>query len=140
VVRMTRVVVILTVMCLIVYCSNQLALGGGSGGNTNSSGSNAVAKDARTSTDDDSDDDYDEDETATRELSSWRAAVGSASSSAQLSLYLTQLHRCVAWEKSIMKVVSIVNCALCQLFYAVNAVAVNARHGQVLSRSEQFVG
>lgn len=100
--------------CCSLLLSNQLAISGGSGGNANSSGVNAGAKDVRASTDDDSDYDYDEDETATRELSSWRVAVGNATSSAQLSLYQTQLHRCIAWEKSIMKVVSIASsCFVC---------------------------
>lgn len=61
------------------------------------------SKDNVTSSDDDSDAD---EETATKDLSLWRSAVASATSSAQLCLYTMQLNKCIAWEKSIMKVVS----------------------------------
>lgn len=61
------------------------------------------SKDNVTSSDDDSDAD---EETATKDLSFWRSAVASATSSAQLCLYTMQLNKCIAWEKSIMKVVS----------------------------------
>lgn len=61
----------------------------------------------QTSSDDESDTD---DETATRDLNSWRTAVNNATSAAQLSIYVAQLVRCVAWEKSIMKVVSLCTC------------------------------
>ena len=58
------------------------------------------------SSSDDSDGDSDE-ETATKELTSWRSAVTAAKSASQLSLYIAQLNRSIAWEKSIMKVVSL---------------------------------
>jgi hypothetical protein len=40
-------------------------------------------------------------------LMMWRNAVTKASSSAQLSLCVTQLNKSISWEKSIMKVVSV---------------------------------
>lgn len=61
------------------------------------------SKDNLCSSDDDSDVD---EETATKELAAWRSAVALATSSAQLCLYMMQLNKCIAWEKSIMKVVS----------------------------------
>jgi hypothetical protein len=39
-------------------------------------------------------------------LSRWRSVVRSALSAAQLTLCCNQLNKCIAWEKSIMKVVS----------------------------------
>ena len=39
-------------------------------------------------------------------LKIWRDAVLTAQSAAQLSMCLSMLYDCVAWEKSIMKVVS----------------------------------
>lgn len=96
--------------------------GSASGSGTNASvaggGNGGVNKDSQNSSDDDDDSD-DEDETATRELSSWRAAVSNATSASQLHLYLAQLQRCVAWEKSIMKVVSyFLNCSpIFNIFY-----------------------
>lgn len=41
-----------------------------------------------------------------RELLHWRQAVGSASSASQLWVCLSQLESCIAWEKSVMRVVS----------------------------------
>jgi len=79
-------------------CSNQLNLANLSGG--------CASKDnhhQHSSSDDESDTD---DEAVTRDLNSWRIAVGNATSAAQLSIYVSQLVRCIAWEKSIMKVVS----------------------------------
>lgn len=38
-------------------------------------------------------------------LLKWRSAVSSASSSSQLGVCMNQLERCIAWEKSPMKVV-----------------------------------
>ena len=61
------------------------------------------SKDVHSSSDEDSDVD---EETASRELTAWRSAVSAATSSAQLCLYMMQLNKCIAWEKSIMKVVS----------------------------------
>jgi len=81
-----------------------VASGSASSSGTNASVAGGANKEGQNSSDDDSDD---EDETATRELTSWRAAVSNATSASQLYLYLGQLHRCVAWEKSIMKVVSV---------------------------------
>jgi len=82
---------------MIIFCSNQINLATLSGG--------CSSKDVHnhSSSSDESDTD---DETATRDLSSWRSAVNNATSAAQLSLYVAQLVRCIAWEKSIMKVVS----------------------------------
>ena len=51
--------------------------------------------------------DEEEEEEATTQLLRWRGAVARAASAAQLNLCLVQLHKCIAWEKSIMKVVSI---------------------------------
>ena len=73
---------------------------GGCGGGGGSSKENA----SHSSSDDDESDT--DDETATRDLNLWRNAVSNATSAAQLSLYVAQLVCCVAWEKSIMKVVS----------------------------------
>ena len=42
---------------------------------------------------------------ATPQLEKWREAVSEAKSSAQLSMCVTALFECIAWEKSIMKVV-----------------------------------
>lgn len=42
-------------------------------------------------------------------LLKWRNAVSSASSSSQLGVCMNQLERCIAWEKSPMKVVSTCN-------------------------------
>ena len=39
-------------------------------------------------------------------LGCWRDAVSTASSAAQVTLCCNQLDQCIAWEKSIMKVVS----------------------------------
>ena len=39
-------------------------------------------------------------------LQMWRIAVATATSPAQLMLCIVQLNKCIAWEKSIMKVVS----------------------------------
>jgi len=47
---------------------------------------------------------------ATAQLEKWREAVSEAKSSAQLSMCITALFECVAWEKSIMKVF----CILCR--------------------------
>ncbi|ESN91155.1 hypothetical protein HELRODRAFT_90399, partial [Helobdella robusta] len=44
-----------------------------------------------------------------KELLLWRSAVSSATSPSQLSLYVEQLNKCIAWEKSIMKV----SCQIC---------------------------
>ena len=62
------------------------------------------SRDVGSSSDEDSDD-SDED-TPTRELVVWRSAVNAATSAAQLWIYATQLNQTIAWEKSIMKVVS----------------------------------
>jgi len=78
-----------------MMCSNQINLANLSSG--------CSSRDNHSSSDDESDTD---DETATRDLNSWRTAVNNATSAAQLSIYVTQLVRCIAWEKSIMKVVS----------------------------------
>jgi len=86
----------------VCICSNQLNLANLSGGGSSSKDNH----NNHSSSDDESDTD---DETATRDLSSWRTAVNNATSAAQLSLYVAQLVRCVAWEKSIMKVVSASN-------------------------------
>jgi len=77
-------------------CSNQLNLANLSGGCSSKDGHN------HSSSDDESDTD---DEAVTRDLNSWRSAVNNATSAAQLSIYVSQLVRCIAWEKSIMKVV-----------------------------------
>ena len=82
-------------------CSNQINLA------TLSGGSLSKDVDEHSSSDDESDTD---DETVTRDLNSWRTAVNNSTSSAQLSLYVAQLVRCIAWEKSIMKVVSCFDC------------------------------
>jgi len=82
---------------LATVCSNQLNLANLSGAGSSKDSHN------HTSSDDESDTD---DETATRDLISWRSAVSNATSAAQLSIYVAQLVRCIAWEKSIMKVVS----------------------------------
>jgi hypothetical protein len=71
-------------------------------------GQQPSARDTGSSSEEDSDDDDDE-ETPTRELLTWRSAVTAATSSAQLCLYAMQLNRCIAWEKSIMKVL----CQIC---------------------------
>jgi len=84
------------IVYLMIISSNQLNLANLSGGCSSRDGH------AQTSSDDESDTD---DETATRDLNSWRSAVSNATSAAQLSVYVTQLVRCIAWEKSIMKVV-----------------------------------
>ena len=42
----------------------------------------------------------------TSALKRWREAVTNASSSAQLSMCIHMLNTCIAWERSIMKVVS----------------------------------
>ena len=39
-------------------------------------------------------------------MKTWRRALSEVSSAAQLALCLQQLHRSIAWERSIMKVVS----------------------------------
>ena len=39
-------------------------------------------------------------------LKHWRNCVSSSTSAAQLSMCLTMLNNCIAWDKSIMKVVS----------------------------------
>lgn len=83
-------------LCLTTNCSNQINLANLSGGCSSKESHN------HSSSDDESDTD---DETATRDLNSWRAAVSNATSAAQLSIYVSQLVRCIAWEKSIMKVV-----------------------------------
>jgi len=67
--------------------------------------SSAAAAAATVSSDEDDDSDGDDEEAATKELAAWRSAVTGATSAAQLSLYLSQLNRSIAWEKSIMKVV-----------------------------------
>ena len=54
---------------------------------------------------DDSDGDEDEEDLPAA-LIRWREAVTKAVSAAQLHLCLYQLNKCIAWEKSIMKVVS----------------------------------
>jgi len=82
-----------------MLCSNQLNLANLSGGCSSKDNHHAHA---HSSSDDESDTD---DETATRDLNSWRSAVNNATSAAQLSIYVAQLIRCIAWEKSIMKVV-----------------------------------
>lgn len=46
-------------------------------------------------------------EMITPALKIWRDAVLTAQSAAQLSMCLSMLYDCVAWEKSIMKVVSV---------------------------------
>ena len=89
---------------VITICSNQINLANLSGGCSSRESHN------QTSSDDESDTD---DETATRDLNSWRAAVNNATSSAQLTIYVSQLVRCVAWEKSIMKVVSLLRICTC---------------------------
>jgi len=81
---------------MITFCSNQINLANLSGGCSSKDSHN------HSSSDDESDTD---DETATRDLNCWRTAVNNATSAAQLSLYVAQLVRCIAWEKSIMKVV-----------------------------------
>ena len=43
---------------------------------------------------------------SSKELSAWRRAVVGASSMSQLACCLLRLHHSIAWEKSIMKVVS----------------------------------
>ena len=43
---------------------------------------------------------------ASKTLLRWRAAVGAATTPSQLSLCLLRLQSSIAWEKSIMKVVS----------------------------------
>ena len=53
----------------------------------------------------DSDGDDDE-EDAPPALMRWREGVKKAVSAAQIHLCLYQLNKCIAWEKSIMKVVS----------------------------------
>jgi hypothetical protein len=63
------------------------------------------SRDVISSSDEDSDDD--DEDTPTKELVVWRSAVNSASSAAQLWIYVMQLNQTIAWEKSIMKVVSI---------------------------------
>ena len=89
---------------MITFCSNQINLANLSGGCSSKESHN------HSSSDDESDTD---DETATRDLNSWRTAVNNATSAAQLSLCVAQLVRCIAWEKSIMKVVSSV-CLVCR--------------------------
>lgn len=39
-------------------------------------------------------------------LIKWRDAISQASSTSQLAVYMNQLEKCIAWEKSPMKVVS----------------------------------
>ena len=51
-------------------------------------------------------------EMITPALKIWRDAVLTAQSAAQLSMCLSMLYDCVAWEKSIMKVVSIKRCGV----------------------------
>ena len=53
-------------------------------------------------------------EILTPALKIWRDAVLSAQSAAQLSMCISMLYDCVAWEKSIMKVVS-VHSPLCKI-------------------------
>ena len=59
--------------------------------------------------DDDMEDDDDEEEQTNvpAALARWRRAVGETESAAQLLLCAMQLNRAIAWEKSIMKVVSL---------------------------------
>ena len=43
-------------------------------------------------------------------LTKWRQAIGAATSSSQLAVCVNQLERCIAWEKSPMKVVCTCTC------------------------------
>lgn len=45
-------------------------------------------------------------QSVTPQLLAWRKAVSEATSAAQLSMCVNVLFECIAWEKSIMKVVS----------------------------------
>ena len=86
------------VVHMTTMCSNQLNLANLSTGCASKDGHTVMSSDDESDTDD---------ETATRDLNSWRTAVNNATSAAQLSIYVAQLVRCVAWEKSIMKVVGL---------------------------------
>ena len=109
---------------LIIVCRNQLKLASMPSSSFNSS------RDVESSSDEDSDESDDED-TPTRELVVWRSAVSSATSAAQLGIYITQLNQTIAWEKSIMKVVRQLSVAFLYHFVTISS---HYNNGSILHR------
>ena len=90
--------------------STRPATPGQSGNNTplHNEDSNMSGVNSNADQDEDMDDDDEEEEQTNvpAALVRWRRAVGETESAAQLLLCAMQLNRAIAWEKSIMKVVS----------------------------------